>query len=140
MTKEFGALLAQVIPVVAIALGLELRHLAREAIDEAQTLRTDRTLAVHFLATLGVMATALLSLAVLENASIAAAAQNAATRGWLFVLYLGVIIAFCAPVVDLAHRLVGALMVRSLVTDVILSVVLLAVPTVLITATVLIVS
>ncbi|MEV4691347.1 hypothetical protein AB0K27_09525 [Micromonospora echinospora] len=140
MTKEFGALLAQVIPVVALALGLELRHLAREALDEASTLRKDRTLAVHFLATLGVMGIALLALAVLENASIAAAAQDAAADGWLFILYLGVIIAFCAPVVDLAHRLVGALLPRSLTTDILLTAALLAVPAALFTATVIILS
>lgn len=140
MTKEFGTLLAQVIPVVALALGLELRHLAREALDEVSTLREDRALAVHFLATLGVMAVALLSLAVLENASIAAAAQNAASQGWLFVLYIGVIIAFCAPVVDLTHRLVGALLARSLATDVLLTAVLLAVPAALLAATAVVVS
>ncbi|AGL16110.1 hypothetical protein L083_2600 [Actinoplanes sp. N902-109] len=96
-------------------------------------------MAAHFLATLSTLAIALLSLAVLENISIAAAAQDAASQGWLFVLYIGVIIAFCAPVVDLTHRLVGALLARSLATDALLTVALLAIPAALLVATAVIV-
>jgi hypothetical protein len=139
MTQEFGALLAQVIPVIALTLGLELRQLSREARTEVELLRQDRIMAAHFLLTIAVIGLALAGLALLENYSLASALGRGTRPWWLIGLYIVVIITFSAPVVDEAHRVVGGRVRPSRRGDIALTAALVALPIVLLAGTIVIV-
>ncbi|MGH3329385.1 MAG: hypothetical protein ACRDPT_16610 [Streptomycetales bacterium] len=117
MTKGQAALLAQVIPVVALAMGLELREMARRLTDHLRRGDDDETdwppVWPAFILSLTLPVLAVVELYCLELALgqqwrpfLAENRRGSPSEDLLFgVLRITVIIAFVTPAWDAAHRL-----------------------------------
>ncbi|WP_433315926.1 hypothetical protein [Micromonospora chersina] len=103
MTRDSAALIAQVIPVVAIALGLEIR--SSVASMKETDLAASGKLDFWRLYPILVQLYMLVVLALAECEVIQVVLADGAEPGWLWVLRLAIVIAFLAPMADATYRL-----------------------------------
>ncbi|MEV4660216.1 hypothetical protein [Micromonospora sp. NPDC049301] len=94
MTRDYAALLAQVIPVVALALGLEIRSMASRIRAAKKPVRNWRGMLLIY------MCVALFVLACAEIRVLAVVAGDTFIRSWTLMLIFAIIVAFMAPAFD----------------------------------------
>lgn len=120
MSKDYAALLAQVIPVIALALGLELRSaLARFTADQAADSRPRRRTAASGLRVreprskepardqyymITAMWICILVLAFLEIKALSVVAGHSLEEEWEFILAGAILVAFLSPVANAILR------------------------------------
>src|SRR4051812_42414775 len=95
MKSDYAALLAQVVPVVAIALGLEIRSLAGRVRAAEPKRPPDMRRIVLVLLVSNVFV-----LACVEVRALAVASGDGFSRDWAWVLAFAIFVAFLAPAVD----------------------------------------
>jgi hypothetical protein len=95
VTRDYAALLAQVVPVVALALGFEIRSMAERirTTDEKPVPPWRRSLLLY-------LCTTLLVLAFVEVRALAVVAGDAFIRSWTYIFVLAIVVAFMAPTFD----------------------------------------
>jgi hypothetical protein len=105
VTRESAALIAQVIPVVAIALGLEIRSAAKGLQSVTLTENEDYWRLYPIFAQLAM----LVVLSIAECAVMQVVISDGPEPGWFWVLRTAIVIAFLAPMADAVYRVSRAL-------------------------------
>lgn len=105
MTKDYATLLAQVIPVLALAIGLEVRSAATR-VNRSRT----RNLLVLFV---GVLWFVQVSLAVIEFKALSVVHGRATPMDYELPLVAGIGVAFLAPILEASVRLLAPTLKRS---------------------------
>ncbi|MFI5712926.1 hypothetical protein [Kribbella sp. NPDC051620] len=103
MSREYASLLAQVVPVIAIALGIEIRAIIARIRDIGR-----ENVPTWRLSTLVYLGFTLLVLGIVEICALAVVAGDFFTQSWTWFLALAILVAFIAPIFDAASEgLVG---------------------------------
>jgi hypothetical protein len=103
MSRESAAVIAQVIPVIALALALQLRAVGR-ALGRQRFDWTDRDVAWKFYPTI-IQAVALVVLAIAECQALAQATSDSPQPWWFWLLQVAVVVTFMTPVLDAASSI-----------------------------------
>lgn len=93
--RDYAALLAQVVPVVALALGFEIRSMARRL-----RVMDGRPVAAWRRSVLLYLCTILIVLAFAEIRALAIVAGNDFLDSWTMMFILAIVVAFMAPAID----------------------------------------